>query len=240
MIREREKKGKEMKDYKRSKSAPVIPIIKDIQCDDSRESTDSNKLVGDQTQIRIVHNHRVAKSKRNQYPCCDKDSDSENFCRAKPNMRRRTTNEAPYPKPPKKKGFLEACCPCCIKKRPMSRPSPNCNFDVASRPSTRSNGGKAFKNMKCSQTSPEDFKLAKKKLREAITEEKKRAKQQNKVKKSFDTLKKGEENEKLKHQKNNERINNEYIKARERYHHKRRKMEQEIEKSLRKGRKQTC
>lgn len=115
------------------------------------------------------HKHWVTKDK---YPCCDQDSDEEEpSVNVRPSASVKPINDSKQTvetKPPKK-GFFASCCPCCVKK-PKARPASA--IVRTSRPPSCSDDP----NNRLTQTTPQDFELAKKRLKEAIKEEKKRQK----------------------------------------------------------------
>ncbi|CAO1318675.1 unnamed protein product [Diamesa tonsa] len=136
-------------------------------------------------------------------------------------------------KPRKKKGFFAKCCSCCSKKpKPKRQPKHSCN--TSPRP-------KHPHNIKMTQTSPLDFKNAKKVLKKAIKEEKKRKKMEAKSNKSIDNIKRKEEKarHKMENSHNKSEVHKykseeEYKKAKAKSRAKRKMMEQKVERSLKK------
>jgi hypothetical protein len=252
------KKCKEPKQLQcRSKSTPMIPRSKSCK-PPPKNSSSCNKVLSKE------HVHCVSKDK---YPCCDhnssdeKESDMSDVCETPKKNRNcpvQQCEELEECRPPsrdcaekrkKKKGFFASCCPCCVK-RPISRPQ--CEEEC--RPVSRACGGK---NIKMTQTSPEDFARAKKCLKAAMAEEKRRQKMYGKKKKSkgnnscVEERERGCKIEKPRKSKEScemscqEKEKNEkaYEKAREKYRMKRKKMEKKISKALSKEKqrqKQKC
>lgn len=154
------------------------------------------------------HQHCVTKEK---YPCCDHDSDEEEPCR------------------PPKKGFFGKCCPCCVStKAPVSKCQ---QLEEESRPCSSD----PYQNRR-TQTTTEDFQVAKKAFKEAMIEERKRQKMYGKKAMKDTNECTGGEQAKPKRKKckltDKEKNEAKYRLARDKYRQRRKKMEQSINKQL--------
>lgn len=201
-------------DLRRTKSAPADP------CKQSRSRSKSSVRRSDDSinniECTTTQSKHSERTKRSEHSHRSERSRREEIC-----------------KPRKKKGFFARCCPCCSKKpKPKRQPKYTCK--MTPRP-------KHHHNMKMTQTSPLDFKNSKKVLKNAIKEEKKRKKMESKSNKSIDNIRQKEE--KARHKMENSHCKSEvhkckseeeYKKAKAKRRAERKKMEQKVERSLKK------
>lgn len=195
-------------------------------CNDTRPPSSCDEEVGP------PHVHCVTKDK---YPCCDQDSDDEmpDMLSKKGEASGRSScfPSPERPLPPKRKSNLFAkCCPCCVKK-------PKVKAGKGSRPSSRDP-----RNAKRTQTSPEDFKLAKKCLKAAMAKQKVRQKMYGINKKahgkadallSCADMRGGDaEGDLCEDDESKQKREDEYKIARAKYREKRKKLELKINKAL--------
>lgn len=194
------------------------------------------------------HRHGVTKD---QYPCCDQDSDDCDDVKTVPIQKekfkqRRTRPGSTRVKPRKPKarpntrdnqGCFASCCPYFSK----SKATPVCGKSEESRPVSE-----ICDNAKVTQTTKEDFILAKKQLKEAIKEEKKQQKL-NRIEMRCEQKLECKDVEEPRRRKrtakcdNKEKSEAEYRRARDNYRQKRKKMEDKINESLQKEmRKKKC